>query len=309
VSTSTAAYVDARSQEIERPQIAQRLRDYVELTKPRIVALELVTVAVAAFVAGAGLPNVWLVVHALIGTILVGSGASAWNQWLERDVDGRMDRTADRPLPARRLRPREVVWLGSAATLWGLAHLAYWVGPLTSSLGMATWLLYVCVYTPMKLRTHANTMVGAVAGAMPVLMGWTAVGGRLDLSAATLFLIVFLWQFPHFMAIAWIYRRQYEAAGMRMLSVVDPTGFRPGLQAVLAALVLVPVSLLPAVVGFAGPIYFFWALALGAGQVACAAAFLVRRDDPSARLLLRTSLVYLPALLMWLMMGPLRSFG
>jgi heme o synthase len=303
VSTSIITYVGDRSQAV------QRLCDYVELTKPKIVALELVTVAVAAFVAGAGLPDVWSVAHALIGTLLVGAGASAFNQWLEREIDGRMDRTADRPLPAGRLGAREVLWLGSMATVIGAAHLALWVGPLTAVLGLVTWVLYVCVYTPLKLRTHANTMVGAVAGAMPVLMGWTAVGGRLDISAATLFLIVFLWQFPHFMAIAWIYRRQYAAAGMRMLPVVDPTGLRPGMQAVLAALVLVPVSLLPAVAGFAGPIYFFWALALGVGQLACAAAFLVRRDDTSARILLRASLVYLPALLMWLMMGPLRSFS
>jgi len=303
VSTSTVTYLGDRSQAV------QRMCDYVELAKPKIVAMELVTVTVAAFVAGAGLPNIWSVAHALIGTLLVGAGASAFNQWLEREIDGRMDRTADRPLPAGRLGAREVLWLGSAATLIGLAYLAIWVGPLTAVLGLATWVLYVCVYTPLKLRTHANTMVGAVAGAMPVLMGWTAVGGRLDISAATLFLIVFLWQFPHFMAIAWIYRRQYAAAGMRMLPVVDPTGLRPGMQAVLAALVLVPVSLLPAVAGFAGPIYFFWALALGVGQLACAAAFLVRRNDASARTLLRASLVYLPALLMWLMLGPLRSFS
>jgi heme o synthase len=303
VSTSTITYVGDRSQTV------QRLCDYVELTKPKIVALELVTVAVAAFVAGAGLPDLWSVSHALIGTLLVGAGASAFNQWLEREIDGRMDRTADRPLPAGRLGAREVLWLGSVATVIGAAHLALWVGLHTAVLGLTTWVLYVCVYTPLKLRTHANTMVGAVAGAMPVLMGWTAVGGRLDISAATLFLIVFLWQFPHFMAIAWIYRRQYATAGMRMLPVVDPTGLRPGMQAVLAALVLVPVSLLPAVAGFAGPIYFFWALALGVGQLACAAAFLIRRDDASARILLRASLVYLPALLMWLMMGPLRSFS
>jgi len=303
VSTSTVTYADDRS------QIAQRLCDYVELAKPRIVALELVTVAVAAFVAGGGLPDIGFVVHALIGTLLIGAGASAFNQWLEREIDSRMDRTADRPLPAGRLGAREVFWLGSAATILGAAYLVVWVGPLTAALGLATWVLYVCVYTPLKRRTHANTLVGAVAGAMPVLMGWTAVGGRLDVSAATLFLIVFLWQFPHFMAIAWIYRRQYAAAGMRMLSVVDPSGLRPGAQAVLAALVLVPVSLLPAVAGFAGPIYFFWALALGVGQLGCAAAFLVRRDDASARVLLRASLVYLPALLMWLMLGPLRSFS
>jgi heme o synthase len=263
-----------------------------------------VTVTVAAFVAGAGLPDIWFVVHALIGTVLVGAGASAFNQWLEREVDGRMDRTADRPLPAGRLAAREVFWIGSTATVAGAAHLAFWVGPLTAALGLATWVLYVCVYTPLKLRTHANTMVGAVAGAMPVLMGWTAVGGRLDVSAATLFLIVFLWQFPHFMAIAWIYRRQYAAAGMRMLPVVDSSGRRAGVQACVAALALVPVSLVPAVVSFAGPLYFAWAVALGVGQLACAALFLYRRNDVTARILLRASLVYLPTLLVMLMLGP-----
>jgi protoheme IX farnesyltransferase len=147
--------------------------------------------------------------------------------------------------------------------------------------------------------------VGAVAGAMPVLMGWSAVEGRFGLAVATLFVIVFLWQFPHFMAIAWIYRRQYAAAGMQMLSVVDPTGRRAGVQAVLAALALVPVSALPAVVSFAGPAYFFAALVLSLGQLACAAWFLLRMNEDSARLLLRASLVYLPALLAGLMIGPL----
>jgi protoheme IX farnesyltransferase len=157
----------------------------------------------------------------------------------------------------------------------------------------------------MKSRTSANTAVGAVAGALPVLMGWASVGAPLGLKACSLFLIVFLWQFPHFMAIAWIYRRQYAEAGLQMLPVVDPSGRRAGLQALVCALVLVPVSLVPAVLELAGGAYFAWALVLGVGQLACAAAFCWRLDETSARRLLRASLVYLPAVLLALVLGPL----
>ncbi|MEX2122165.1 MAG: heme o synthase [Pirellulales bacterium] len=299
MSTGVVRYVAERSHGL------QRVCDYVELTKPKIVLLELVTVSVAAVLAATGLPNAWIVLNALVGTALVAAGASAWNQWLERETDARMPRTAERPLPAGRLGGRGVVLFGSGLTLAGAAWLAWFVNPLTAGLGLATWVFYVCIYTPLKPRSTANTAVGAVAGAMPVLMGWSAVEGRFGLAVATLFVIVFLWQFPHFMAIAWIYRRQYAAAGMQMLSVVDPTGRRAGVQAVLAALALVPVSALPAVVSFAGPAYFFAALVLSLGQLACAAWFLLRMNEDSARLLLRASLVYLPALLAGLMIGPL----
>lgn len=298
--SSTASYLVARA------TTWQRAHDYVELTKPKIVLMELVTVAVAGVVASGGAPDVWLVLHALIGTVLVGAGASAWNQWLERHSDALMPRTADRPLPAGRLGSREVVMLGSLASLSGVVYLGLLTNAVTAALGAATWALYVAVYTPLKARSPVNTVVGAVAGALPILMGWTAVGGRLGLSAATLFLIVFLWQFPHFMAIAWIYRRQYAAAGLKMLSVVDPSGVRAGAQAVWGALALVPVSLLPALISFAGPAYFLWALALGVGQLACAALFCLRMNDDSARVLLRASLIYLPALLIWLLIGPFR---
>ncbi|HVX62452.1 MAG TPA: heme o synthase [Pirellulales bacterium] len=287
----------------------QRLCDYLELTKPKIALLELVTVAVAAVLASAGDPNLWRVFHALIGTALIASSASAWNQLLERHTDALMERTADRPLPAGRLSVREVAILGSVGAVLGVLYLAILVNPLTAALGAITWTLYVCIYTPLKSRSHANTLIGAVAGAMPILMGWAAVGQPLDLAAATLFLIVFLWQFPHFMAIAWIYRRDYAAAGLQMLPVVDPSGLRAGGQAVLAALALLPVSLLPSMVSFAGPLYFLWALLLGSAQIVCAAIFLFRLSDSSARLLLRASLAYLPALLIWLMLGPLRTFS
>jgi heme o synthase len=281
----------------------QRAQDYLELTKPKIALLELVTVAVAATVASAGAPDFRLVLHALFGASLVFAGASAWNQWLERDSDLLMPRTANRPLPAGRLTSREVVVFGSIAAVLGVVYLGCLLNPLTAALGAATWLLYVGIYTPLKSRSPANTAVGAVAGALPILMGWTAVGGRLDLHASTLFLIVFLWQFPHFMAIAWIYRGQYAAAGLKMSPVVDPSGWRAGAQAVIGALALVPVSLVPAVTGIAGPDYFLWSLALGVGQCLCAVAFLVRMNNVTARVLLRASLIYLPAVLVWLTFG------
>lgn len=278
--------------------------DYLELTKPRIAVLELVTVALSAFTARWMLPDAALLAWLLSGTALVAAGASAWNQWLEIGTDLRMRRTADRPLPAGRLTPRQVATFGFVTTVAGVTLLAVQVNPLTALFGFATWFLYVVVYTPMKRYTSLNTVVGAVAGAMPVLMGWAAVDGPLNLSAASLFMIVFLWQFPHFMAIAWIYREQYARAGLQMLTVVDPSGRRAGAQAVVTALILIPVSLLPSVVDSAGPLYFVWACGLGLAQLACAVRFMSRLDELSARILLRASVIYLPSLLLMLMLGP-----
>lgn len=300
MSTRVLSYAPARS------LAWQRAADYLKLAKLRIMLMELVTVAVAAVVATSGAPDLWSLGHALFGTLLVAVGASAWNQWLERHTDALMDRTADRPLPSARMSGWEAVLHGTAAALLGVAYLGLLVNLLTAALGALTWLIYVGIYTPLKSRSPANTAVGAVAGALPILMGWTAVGGRLNLSAATLFLIVFLWQFPHVMAIAWIYRRQYAAAGLKMLPVVDPTGRRAGAQAVAAALALLPVSLLPALLGFAGSTYFMWAIALGLWLLFRAAAFLLRMNDQSARALFRASLIYLSALLLWLTVGPLQ---
>lgn len=282
-----------------------RWADYLELTKPRIAVLELVTVAAAGYLARLSALDPWNLLHALLGTALVASSASALNQWLEQDRDGRMPRTADRPLPAGRLSSGEVLAFGAITGVVGVVYLASLVNGLTAALGLLSWLLYVVVYTPMKVRTPFNTVVGAVAGGVPVLMGWTAVGGELGLAPAVLFAIVFLWQFPHFMAIAWIYRHQYAAAGMQMLSIVDPSGRRAGLQAVLGALVLLPVSLLPAVVNFAGPWYLSVALVLGMFQLALAVWFARQRDELSARWLLRASLVYLPVVFVMLMIGPM----
>jgi protoheme IX farnesyltransferase len=287
-----------------RTQLLTRLRDYLELTKPKIAILELLTVAGAAFVASRGSPDGWVVGHVWLGAALVAASASALNQWLEQSCDACMERTAHRPLPSGRLGRREVLVFGAVTALAGFIYLALAVNWLTAALGLLTWTLYVWIYTPLKGMTPANTVVGAVAGALPVLMGVSAVGGRFDMAAATLFLIVFLWQFPHFMAISWIYRRQYSAAGSRMLSVVDPSGRRAAVQALMSALALVPVSLLPNVLNFAGTTYFALALALGLVQLACAALFVCRTNDVTARLLLRASLVYLPSLFLMLVFGP-----
>lgn len=282
-----------------------RSADYLELTKPRIGAMVLVTVAVAAFVANWGPPRTWLLLNTLLGTALVAASASALNQWLERDTDARMPRTANRPLPAERLSAAQVLGFAVVTILAGSIYLALAAGPRTAALGLLTWALYVWVYTPLKKRTPLNTTVGAVAGALPVLMGWSATGAPLDLRAWSLFLIVFLWQFPHFMAIAWIYRQQYAAAGLKMLSTVDASGFRAGAQAVVAALVLIPVSLVPCLSQPAGEVYFAWALLLGSIQLMCAAGFFVQLSERAARRLLLASLVYLPAMMGLLVLGPL----
>jgi protoheme IX farnesyltransferase len=280
-----------------------RLADFVELTKPRIAALELVTVAAAAFFAAGGPVAPGVLLATLFGTALVAASASALNQWLERHSDALMERTARRPLPAGRLSSREVLRFGVACALSGAVLLGVAVNLPTAAIGLLTWLLYVAVYTPLKTKSPANTMIGAIAGAMPVLMGWTCVGKPLDLDAAILFIVLFLWQFPHFMAIAWIYRRDYAAAGMAMLTVADPTGRRAGAQAVLAALMLIPISLLPAV-RLIEPTYFAVALVLGIAQLVASTLFMLHLDERSARRLLRVTLVYLPAVLLLLMLTP-----
>ncbi|MCC7084022.1 MAG: protoheme IX farnesyltransferase [Pirellulales bacterium] len=272
-----------------------RIGDYVELTKPRIVLLELVTIVVAAHLASPwGIPPAVLL-HTVFGAALVAASAGACNQWWERSADALMRRTANRPLPAGRLAGREVVWFGLVTLLVGIMELVLAVGMLTAAVALATWLLYVLVYTPLKTRSPLNTAVGAVGGALPILIGWTATGVPLDTRAWAVVAVMFLWQFPHFMAIAWLYRAEYARAGQQMLTVVDPTGIRAGAQAVIGALALVPVSLVPAMSPRAGSpgIYCCWTLLLGAVQIAAALLFLARCDDRSARRLLRTSLVYL----------------
>ena len=298
-----------------------RAADFLELTKPGISVMILVTVAVAGLIASSGGASsgwassggasLWVLVHCLLGTLLVSSSASALNQWLEQKTDALMPRTAQRPLPAGRLGNQQVLGFAVLTIVTGLLYLGLAVGPVTMLLALATWVLYAWIYTPLKTRTPFNTVVGAVAGAMPVLIGWSATTSSFDLRAdprsAALFLTLFFWQFPHFMAIAWIYRRQYGEAGLKMLTVVDPSGRRAGIQAVLCASAVLLASLMPAVFaqGMSGVLYMSLAGLLGAAQLAFAVQFCRNRNEATARRLLRASLLYLPALLGCLLFLPL----
>ena len=272
--------------------------DFLELTKPRIVALVLVTVAAGFAAAPAGAVSSPLVLlHTLVGAALVAAGTNALNQLLERDVDALMKRTARRPLPSGRLRPNEAAWFAWGAGLVGIVYLAALVNSTTALLAAATLGSYVFLYTPLKRRSSVSTLVGAVPGALPVLGGWAAAGAALDARALVLFWILFLWQLPHFLALSWLYRDDYARGGLQMLSVTDPDGRATFRQATLYALALVPASLAPAVFGMAGAAYFVVALILSALYVAASVTAMVRPSAKTARRLFLTSLVYLPLVL------------
>lgn len=286
-------------------QTLSRVRDFVELTKPRIAVLVLVTVAAGAWLASWGTMSIAVLIHAMIGTALVAASGSAMNQWLEQHSDREMPRTASRPIPAGRITSGEALWFAIATVVLGSGYLLLTVGLRTALVAIFTWFLYAMIYTPLKARSVSNTAIGAVAGAMPVLIGWSATGARFDLLAGTLFLIVYLWQFPHFMAIAWMYREHYSAAGLKMLPCIDPTGLRTGVQAVVGCLMLIPVSLVPVLQHTQQMSYVIGALVLGIAYLASAIWFLAHRDQKSARLLLRVSLIYLPVLFGALCIAPL----
>jgi heme o synthase len=300
MSTSTIALAHPRT------AVLTRALDYLELTKPRIAVLELVVVLAAGVVASWGQPRPTLLLNAMIGTLLVAASASAANQWLERHRDTRMNRTASRPLPSGRLTSAEALAFSALCLLLGAAYLALFVNIASLGWALLTWAIYVLVYTPLKAVSSANTAIGAIAGALPVLIGWSAVGAPIDSRAIGLFLLLFLWQFPHFMAIAWLYRHQYAQAGHQMLTVVDPTGRRAGFQAAIAALALIPISVVPVLgsPGLGSLLFLSVAFLLGIAQLLLAALFWHNRTDTRARLLLKASLAYLPTLLVTLMLAP-----
>jgi protoheme IX farnesyltransferase len=287
------------------PAIVARASAYLSLTKPRLVLLVLVTVAVGYLLGGRGGAQPTTLAITLLGTALVAGGAGALNQWLERDRDALMRRTANRALPGGRLSSGEALLFGLALGALGTLLLAIGANSLAASIALITFLLYVFIYTPLKPLTTLNTAIGAVPGALPPMIGWGAATGRLGIEAWSLFLIVFLWQFPHFLAIAWIYREDYRRAGFRMLTARDDRGRMTGGQAVSYALALVPAGLLPAAIGLAdGRLYFAGALVLGLLYVSAAARFWRDASDLGARRLLRTSFVYLPAILLLLLLSP-----
>jgi len=272
------------------------LADFVSLTKPRLNLLVLVTTLVGLYLASPdGVPGV-LLLHTLLGTTLVAGGAAALNQAWEHDTDRLMRRTARRPLPGGRLRLADGVVFGIALSAAGLIELAFGANLMAAAVAAATLVSYVLVYTPLKTRTSLATLVGAIPGALPPMIGWAAATGEITLAAWVLFGIVFFWQMPHFLAIAWMYRGEYEAAGIPLLPVLEPDGRRTGQQALIYAAALWPVSLLPALVGLAGPTYSIVATVLGLGFIGLSGAFARRRSMVSARRLFLYSITYLPIL-------------
>ena len=276
------------------------MNDYLELAKPRLNVLVVATSAAGYYLGAAGPPDLAAMAQAVAGTALVASGAAAMNQVYERDTDALMRRTRLRPLPDGRVSAAEARAFGFALSLAGLLLLAFRANLVAAALALATLVIYLVVYTPMKRRTSLATLVGAVPGALPPLIGWTASHGSMSLGGLVLFTIVFLWQIPHFMAIAWLYREDYQSAGFPMLPVVEPDGRRSGHQAVLYAVALFPVSLMPTAMGISGGIYLGIAAALGIGLLWLAVQFARTRTDQTARRLFFGSIAYLP--LLWMAM-------
>ena len=277
-----------------------RFADFVELTKARIGTFVVISTAVGYVLASPGGVDLLRLIHTLLATFLVSSGVCALNHYLEREQDARMVRTADRPLPAGRLQPEKAFALGITMLAVGLVYLTAWVNVATALVGVATAVGYRVAYTPLKRITVHNTLVGAVSGALPPVGGWTAAHGELGLGAVVLFGILFLWQFPHFYAIAWMYREDYARGGYRMLAVEDTKGSRTAHQMVVYSLALLPCSLMPALMGMTGTVYFAIALLLSAVIVWFSLSFARERTTERARHLLRSTLVYLPVLWIFL---------
>jgi heme o synthase len=275
---------------------------YVVLTKPDVTFLVVIT-TLAGFYLGSTGPLDWMrMLHTVLATTLVAGGTAALNQYVEREMDGVMRRTAARPLPSGVLQPREVLVFGIGAVVAGAAWLALAVNGLACLVALATSVLYLGLYTPLKTRTPFSTAVGAIPGALPPLIGWAAARGSLSLGGWVLVAILFFWQFPHFMAIAWIYREDYARAGIRMLPVVDRTGDSTFRQIVCASAVLVWVSALPSVVGMAGLRYFFGALILGMLLLQVGLWANRSRTNVRAKWLMHATVAHIPLLLLWLVL-------
>ncbi len=279
---------------------AARSRDFVALAKPRLNLL-VVTSTLVGYAMAPGEPLGFVrVIGMLLGTGLVAGGASAFNQVIERDLDALMRRTRTRPLPDQRLQPIEGVLFGTAMTLAGILMIVAASNLLAAAVALATLLIYALVYTPLKRRTSFGTVIGAIPGALPPIIGWAAVEGSVTVEAWALFGIMFLWQLPHFLAIAWMYRDDYARAGFPMLAVIEPDGRSTGRQAVVYAAALVPLSLAPTLMRMTGDIYFAGALVLGIAFVWLTVTFARTRSVQDARRVFFGSIIYLP--LLWILM-------
>jgi len=274
-----------------------KLGAYIALTKPEVSLLVLMTTG-AGFYMGARGPMPWLhMLHVIFGTMMIAAGTAALNHYIERESDRFMRRTASRPLPAGQLSPAEALRFGLGLALAGAVDLYYSAGSIACLLGVFTSLSYLLAYTPLKKRTVWATFIGAIPGAIPPMIGWTAATGELGTGAWLLFAIVFLWQFPHFHAISWMYREDYARAGILMLPVVDKDGTRTFRQIVLYAASLVAVSLLPAIMGFAGMLYFFGALVTCTGLVQVCLWAASAKTNTRAKWLMHATVLHIPILL------------
>ncbi|MGH7321822.1 MAG: heme o synthase [Candidatus Rokuibacteriota bacterium] len=275
----------------------RRIIDFLILTKPRVVVMVLVTTFVGYYLGSVGGPDYGRLVHTLIGTALAAAGTLALNQFMERGVDALMTRTRGRPLPNGRLEPVEALVFGLLTTVSGVLYLVLAVGLLCALVTSVIAVLYLFAYTPLKLVTPLSMVIGAIPGALPPVTGWVAARSELGIGAWVLFAILFLWQFPHTLAIARLYRDDYARAGVRVLPVVDPHGGSTERQIVTSCLALLAAGLLPTLVGLVGGVYFFGALVLGAGFLACGMAQAVAPSALAARRLVLASVLYLPLLL------------
>jgi len=274
-----------------------KLGAYIALTKPEVSLLVLMTTG-AGFYMGAHGPMPWLhMLHVIFGTMMIAAGTAALNHYIERESDRFMRRTASRPLPAGQLTPAEALRFGLGLALAGAVDLYYSAGSIACLLGVFTSLSYLLAYTPLKKRTVWATFIGAIPGAIPPMIGWTAATGELGTGAWLLFAILFLWQFPHFHAISWMYREDYARAGILMLPVVDKDGTRTFRQIILYAASLVAVSLLPAIMGFAGVLYFFGALVTSTGLVQVCLWAATAKTNTRAKWLMHATVLHIPILL------------
>ena len=274
-----------------------RANAYISLAKPDVSFLVLITTAAGYYMGARGSVDWLRLVHTVFATMLIAAGTAALNHYIERESDGHMRRTASRPLPSGVLQPREALWFGVALCVAGAVYLYFAAGALAAGLGVATCLSYLLAYTPLKKRTVWATFVGAFPGAIPPMIGWAAATGSLDRGAWLLFGILFLWQFPHFHAIAWMYREDYARAGILMLPVVDKQGTRTFRQIIFTAAALVGMSLLPAVVGLAGVRYFFGALVVSVGLLQVCLWAATAKTNMRAKWLMHATVIHIPVLL------------
>lgn len=300
-----ARAVDSSTPWLDRARVAA----FLELTKPRLTMLAVIAAVSGYTLASGDGARVAPVLGTLFGAFLVGGGANALNQLAERDLDRLMDRTRARPLPSGRLEPVEALAFGTLLAAMGVALLAFTTTATTVGIAAAILVSYVAVYTPLKRWTAWNTPVGAVPGALPVLLGWSAAGRPLDAAAWSLFAVVFLWQLPHFFAICWYYRDDYRRAGYAMTPLSDPGGRRTGWWTMILSTALIPLSLMPAVLGVTGPWHAAWAVGLGSAYAAAALPMVVRPSDATARFSFLVSIAYLPLLMASMMLTQSGSAG